>query len=53
MSAFVMGRGTDATTTLGASVSMKERNKIAQIVDESIAAGAKVHVGAKTPCSRL
>jgi len=42
MSSFVMGRGTDATTTLGASVSMKERNKIAQIVDESVEAGATV-----------
>ena len=49
MSAFVMGRGTDVTTTLGASVSMKERNKIAEIVDESIAAGAKVKVGGIKP----
>jgi succinate-semialdehyde dehydrogenase/glutarate-semialdehyde dehydrogenase len=49
MSAFVMGRGTDATTTLGASVSMKERNKIADIVDESIAAGATVQTGGKKP----
>ena len=49
MSAFVMGRGTDTTTTLGASVSMKERNKIAQIVDESITAGAKVHIGGIKP----
>ena len=49
MSSFVMGRGTDATTTLGASVSMKERNKIAQIVDESVAAGAKVKVGGVKP----
>ena len=49
MSSFVVGRGTDATTTLGASVSMKERNKIAQIVDESVAAGAKVKVGGVKP----
>ncbi len=49
MSAFVMGRGTDATTTLGASVSIKERNKIAEIVDESIAAGAKVQTGGVMP----
>jgi len=49
MSAYVVGRGTDATTTLGASVSMKERNKIAQIVDESVAAGATVKVGGVTP----
>ena len=49
MSAFVMGRGTDATTTLGASVSIKERNKIAEIVDESIAAGGKVLLGGVKP----
>ena len=49
MSAFVMGRGTDAATTLGASVSIKERNKIAEIVDESIAAGAKVQTGGVMP----
>ena len=49
MSTFVVGRGTDATTTLGASVSMKERNKIAQIVDESVAAGAKVALGGVKP----
>jgi succinate-semialdehyde dehydrogenase/glutarate-semialdehyde dehydrogenase len=49
MSAYVVGRGTDATTTLGASVSIKERNKIAELVDQAIAAGAKVETGGKTP----
>jgi succinate-semialdehyde dehydrogenase/glutarate-semialdehyde dehydrogenase len=49
MSAFVVGRGTDATTTLGASVSIKERNKIAELVDQAVAAGAKVETGGKTP----
>ncbi len=49
MAAFVVGRGTDAGTTLGASVSLKERNKIAEIVDKSIAAGAKVQVGGTKP----
>ncbi len=49
MSAFVVGRGTDSTTTLGASVSIMERNKIAELVDQSIAAGAKVETGGKTP----
>ncbi len=49
MAAFVVGRGTDATTTLGASVSVKERNKIADLVDQAIAAGAKVETGGKTP----
>ena len=49
MSGFVMGRGTESTTTLGASVSMKERNKIAELVDEAVAAGAKVEVGGVKP----
>ena len=49
MSSFVMGRGTDASTTLGASVSMKERNKIAELVAESVAAGAQVKVGGVKP----
>ncbi len=49
MSAFVMGRGRDAGVQLGASVSVKERNKIADLVDNSIKAGAKVLTGGKTP----
>ena len=49
MSGFVMGRGTESATTLGASVSMKERNKIAELVDQSVAAGAKVEVGGVKP----
>lgn len=49
MSAFVVGRGTDAATTLGASVSIKERNKIAELVDLAVAAGAKVETGGQLP----
>ncbi len=49
MSAFVMGRGRDAGVQLGASVSVKERNKIAELVDNAIKAGAKVLTGGKTP----
>jgi len=49
MGAFVMGRGRDAGIQLGASVSIKERNKIAELVDNSIKAGAKVLTGGKTP----
>ena len=49
MSSFVMGRGRDAGVQLGASVSVKERNKIAELVDNSIKAGAKVLTGGKTP----
>jgi succinate-semialdehyde dehydrogenase/glutarate-semialdehyde dehydrogenase len=49
MSAFVMGRGRDAGVQLGASVSIKERNKIAELVDNSVKAGAKVLTGGKMP----
>jgi succinate-semialdehyde dehydrogenase/glutarate-semialdehyde dehydrogenase len=49
MSAFVMGRGRDAGVQLGASVSVKERNKIAELVDSSVNAGAKLLTGGKTP----
>lgn len=49
MGAFVMGRGRDSGVQLGASVSIKERNKIAELVDNSIKAGAKVLTGGKTP----
>ena len=49
MGAFTMGRGRDAGIQLGASVSVKERNKIAELVDNSIKAGAKVLTGGKTP----
>ena len=49
MGAFVMGRGRDAGVQLGASVSIKERNKISELVDNSIKAGAKVLTGGKTP----
>ena len=49
MGAFVMGRGRDAGVQLGASVSVKERNKIAELVDNSVKAGAKVLTGGKTP----
>jgi succinate-semialdehyde dehydrogenase/glutarate-semialdehyde dehydrogenase len=48
MGAFVMGRGRDAGVQLGASVSIKERNKIAELVDNSVKAGAKVLTGGKT-----
>jgi succinate-semialdehyde dehydrogenase / glutarate-semialdehyde dehydrogenase len=49
MSAFVMGRGRDAGIQLGASVSINERNKIAELVDESVASGGKVIVGGTLP----
>jgi succinate-semialdehyde dehydrogenase/glutarate-semialdehyde dehydrogenase len=49
MGTFVMGRGRDAGVQLGASVSIKERNKIAELVDNSVKSGAKVLTGGKTP----
>ena len=49
MAAMKMGVGRETGTTLGASVSMKERNKIAELVDESVAAGAQVKVGGVKP----
>ena len=49
MSGLKMANGLTDGAQLGASVSMKERNKIAELVDASVAAGATVHTGAKTP----
>jgi len=44
-----MASGLTAGAQLGASVSVKERNKIAELVDLSISAGGKVETGAKIP----
>jgi len=49
MSALVMGRGRDEGIQLGASVSIKERNKIAELVDQSVASGGKVITGGALP----
>ena len=49
MGALVMGKGTDSGVQLGASVSMKERNKIAELVTNAVKAGAKVITGGTTP----
>ncbi|MTA85964.1 MAG: aldehyde dehydrogenase family protein, partial [Actinobacteria bacterium] len=49
MSAMTMGIGRNAGITLGASVSIKERNKIAELVDGAKSRGAKIHTGATTP----
>ena len=49
MAAMTMGVGRNAGITLGASVSVKERNKIADLVDQAKSRGAKVHTGAITP----
>jgi succinate-semialdehyde dehydrogenase/glutarate-semialdehyde dehydrogenase len=49
MSQLKMGKGTDAGIQLGASVSVKERNKIAELVDAAIKSGGKLHTGGTTP----
>jgi succinate-semialdehyde dehydrogenase/glutarate-semialdehyde dehydrogenase len=49
MSQLKMGKGTDAGIQLGASVSVKERNKIAELVDAAIKSGGKIHTGGTTP----
>ncbi len=48
MSALKLAPGLEAGAQLGASVSVKERNKIAQLVDDSVTNGAKINVGGKS-----
>jgi succinate-semialdehyde dehydrogenase/glutarate-semialdehyde dehydrogenase len=49
MAALKMASGTSNGAQLGASVSVKERNKIAELVDASVASGAQIKTGGKTP----
>lgn len=49
MNALVMGPGTQAGCQLGASVSVRERDKIAQLVDEAVQHGAQVVTGGQIP----
>ena len=49
MSGLKMASGLTEGAQLGASVSVKERNKIAELVDSAISAGGKVETGAKVP----
>ena len=51
MSQLKMAPGTSNGAQLGASVSVKERNKIAELVDSSVSNGAVVKTGGKTPDS--
>jgi len=44
-----MAPGVTAGAQLGASVSVKERNKIAELVDASVKAGGQVKTGGKSP----
>lgn len=49
MSALVVGPGLDTNNQLGPSVSVKERDKIAALVDQAVADGASVQTGGKLP----
>ena len=44
-----MAPGVTAGAQSGASVSVKERNKIAELVDASVAAGGQIKIGGKSP----
>jgi succinate-semialdehyde dehydrogenase/glutarate-semialdehyde dehydrogenase len=48
MGAVKLAPGLKTGAQLGASVSVKERNKIAQLVDDSVTNGAKVNIGGKS-----
>jgi len=49
MGSLKMAAGTSTGAQLGASVSVKERNKIAELVDTSVSAGAAIRTGGKSP----
>jgi succinate-semialdehyde dehydrogenase/glutarate-semialdehyde dehydrogenase len=49
MGALKVAPGLEDGAQLGASVSIKERNKIAELVDQSVASGGKIELGGKTP----
>ena len=49
MAVLKMAAGTSAGAQLGASVSVKERNKIADLVDRAVSNGAQIKTGGKIP----
>jgi succinate-semialdehyde dehydrogenase/glutarate-semialdehyde dehydrogenase len=49
MGGLKMAAGTSSGAQLGASVSVKERNKIAELVDASVNAGGTIKTGGKSP----
>ena len=49
MAALKVAPGLDEGAQLGASVSIKERNKIAELVDASVKAGGSLKIGGKVP----
>jgi succinate-semialdehyde dehydrogenase / glutarate-semialdehyde dehydrogenase len=48
MGGLKLAPGLEIGAQLGASVSVKERNKISQLVDDSVTNGAKINVGGKS-----
>ena len=49
MEAVVMGHGLDEGTTLGPVITVKQRDRIAALVDDAVAAGATVTTGGEVP----
>ena len=49
MGALKLAPGLETGAQLGASVSVKERNKIAELVDASVTAGGQLKTGGKSP----
>jgi succinate-semialdehyde dehydrogenase/glutarate-semialdehyde dehydrogenase len=49
MTSLKMAAGTSSGAQLGASVSVKERNKIAELVDASVSRGGQIKTGGKSP----
>ena len=49
MASLKMAAGTSTGAQLGASVSVKERNKIAELVDAAVSNGGQIKTGGKTP----
>lgn len=49
MSSYRLGPGTDPDTTLGPLVNESQRNTVVELVDDAVAAGAKVRLGGEVP----
>lgn len=47
MAEFVVGPGSDPETTLGPLVNEKQRDTVAELVDDAVKAGAKIRLGAE------
>ncbi|WP_375477053.1 NAD-dependent succinate-semialdehyde dehydrogenase [uncultured Jatrophihabitans sp.] len=49
MTGLRLGDGTDPDTDLGPLIDSRQRSRVAQLVDEGVAAGARVRIGGETP----